>query len=463
MSSRRTKPPPPETAPRADEVARTIAYGPSKSTAQTLAVRGFRLEVVEGPGVGASFESSGDRAGVGAHPSNDLVLDDETVSRFHCEIAIGTDGARVRDLGSMNGTVVDGVSVRDAMLRNESLVRLGASVVRFGFRAAPAKIALSTSTRFGSLFGHSAAMRAVFALLERAAQSNATVLLEGETGTGKGQAAASLHRASARASRPFVTLDCSAIPPNLIESELFGHEKGAFTTALRDRAGVFEAAAGGTVFLDEIGELPIDVQPKLLRVLEERHVRRVGSNDQRPIDVRVVAATNRNLRAEVNVGRFRSDLFFRLAILRIPMPSLRRRPEDIVPLVETLLESLGATSEESASLRTDAFLAQLTAASWPGNVRELRNCLERCLVFREARLDDDDAPEPSSTSAPGFTIDPTQPYAAARDHSLAQFERAYVEALLAHHAGKVTAAARGAGINRVYLYKLMRRHGVKAV
>jgi DNA-binding NtrC family response regulator len=320
-------------------------------------------------------------------------------------------------------------------------------------------VPLSPHGEFGSLVGASASMRATFAVLAKASASDATILLEGETGTGKERAAESIHAASPRRDAPFLVIDCSAIPANLLESELFGHEKGAFTGASARRIGVFEEASGGTVFLDEVGELPLDLQPKLLRVLERREVRRVGANAPLAVDVRLVAATNRDLRAEVNAGRFRSDLYFRLAVVKVTLPPLRQRPDDIPVLVERIVRGLGH-SEAAARLLTPAFMAALTRASWPGNVRELRNYLERCLVL------EDDSPVEDATDAgaargEGAAIDASKTYADARRIALDDFERRYAQALLALHQGKVAAAARAADMDRVYLYKLLHKHGLR--
>ncbi len=422
-------------------------------------VRRFHLSVVEGPRVGLSYQSRQDSCSVGSHPSNDLVIEDPTVSRFHCEIRITPQGAVVRDLDSRNGTMLDGVQVFSGVLRGGSLLRLGASAARFQLDAESNQLPITDRTQFGSLVGSSLMMRTAFTLLERAAATNATVLLEGETGTGKGIAAESIHRESARRSGPFMVVDCGAIPPNLLESELFGHEKGAFTGAAQRHVGAFEEATGGTIFLDEVGELSSDLQPKLLRVLENREVRRIGSNSAKPVDVRVIAATNRDLRAEVNAGRFRPDLYYRLAVLKVVLPPLRQRPEDIPAIVEYLLRLLGAPPENTQWLRTPEFLAGIQHAAWPGNVRELRNHLERCTVFGSAMPMQDSEIAPSSSL--GEPVDVAVPFLQARDKVVANFEKRYLEALLLAHKGKVGKAAESAGIDRVFLWRLLRRHGIQ--
>jgi DNA-binding NtrC family response regulator len=417
-------------------------------------VERFRLSAVDGPRRGLQWDSSSDRCSVGSHPSNELPIDEPTVSRFHCEILLGEKGARIRDLGSTNGTILDGVNVLDAFLRSGSHIRIGNTMLVFESHGERIQMELSSAHAFGPLVGVSAAMRATFALLERAAEANCTVLIEGETGTGKEDAAESIHKASGR-SGSFVVVDCGAIPPSLLESELFGHERGAFTGAVDRRIGAFEEAHTGTLFLDELGELPLELQPKLLRALEEKEIRRVGSNQYRPVDVRVIAATNRDLRGAINQAAFRADLYFRLAVLRVPMPPLRNRPEDLPILVEQLLQRLGAAEDERRSLLAGEHIARLGAAAWPGNVRELRNYLERCLVVR--------GPLPvASELASAIGSSPAQlPYSEARDRASAEFERRYFEALLQQHHGQVARAAKAAGLDRAYLYRLLRRNGIK--
>jgi two-component system response regulator GlrR len=316
--------------------------------------------------------------------------------------------------------------------------------------------------RFGRMVGRSASMRTLFSVMERAAESDATVLLEGETGTGKDATAKALHEASPRRSGPFVIVDCGAIPPQLMESELFGNERGAFTGAVTARAGAFEAASGGTIFLDEVGELSLDLQPKILRILEDRHVKRIGSNQYVPFDVRVIAATNRGLRGEVEAKRFRSDLYYRLAVVHINLPPLRERMADIPLLVQHELGRLDPGDRpELAALRSPEFVTKLSRYRWPGNIRQLRNYLERCVALR-----DPDCPLGADTMPPPLlktvvAVDLTRPLRTARDELLNRFELAYIEAVLAHHDGNVSAAARAAGVDRVHFYRLLRKHGLR--
>ncbi|HVE83667.1 MAG TPA: sigma 54-interacting transcriptional regulator [Myxococcales bacterium] len=418
--------------------------------------QGFRLEVVEGPDQGKAVDARAGRTAIGSDPQADLALSDRAVSRFHCELRAGGDRVSVRDLDSTNGTRVNGVQVVEALLRDGDALEVGRSRVRFSAGAARVKIPLSERERFGVMVGRSQAMRAAFAVLERAAATDATVLLEGETGTGKEAAAESLHRESARRDGPFVVVDCGAVPGQLLESELFGHERGSFTGATASRTGAFEEAASGTAFLDEIGELPPELQPKLLRALERREVKRVGGSRYQPIDFRVIAATNRNLRAEVNAGRFRADLYYRLAVVEARLPPLRERREDLPLLVENLLAALGAADrDEAAFLRTREFAAELSRHAWPGNVRELRNYVEACLAMREVR------PLPAAAAAQDVSVDTSRPLKEQREMWVQTFERAYLERILSEHQGNVSAAARAAGVDRIHFYRLLWRHGLK--
>ena len=431
----------------------------ASSAVRETSVVGFQLDAVEGPGRGQHWESQNDHCTIGHHPSCDMVLDDATVSRFHCEITIGDKGTQVRDLGSSNGTVLDGVRIASAFLKRGSLLRLGRSALRFQYMDKRNPIALANRTEFGLLAGRSVVMRAMFALLERAAITDITILLEGETGTGKSAAARSIHMESPRKDGPFVMLDCGAILANLLESELFGHERGSFTGADSARVGAFEEASGGTVFLDEIGEIPISLQSKLLSVLENREVRRLGSNQQIPVNVRVIAATNRDLRAEVNAGRFREDLYYRLAVVTIKVPPLRQRLEDLPILVETLLSRMGTPDERIASIATPDFMGSLRGAAWPGNLRELRNYLEQYLVFEDI-LPSSLIAATAQSDAP-FSVDVSLPLSEARQQAMAEFERRYLTELLQAHSGKVSQAAAQAGVDRTYLYRLLRRHKLR--
>jgi DNA-binding NtrC family response regulator len=398
-------------------------------------------------------------AQLGSDPANSFPIADGTVSRIHCEVRVEQDNrVLVRDLGSTNGTFVDGVRVREAFLKSGARLRLGAAEVRFELDGERHLVEVSQAINFGELVGTSPAIRRVFSLLERAARTDSTLILEGETGTGKTRAASTVHALSARASKPFLVVDCGSLPPTLLEAELFGHEKGAFTGATARRLGVFEEAEGGTVLLDEVGEIPLELQPRLLRVLEERQIKRLGQNRMTAIDVRILAATHRDLRQEVNAGRFRSDLYFRLAVLRVSMPPLRERAEDLPGIARALLEHLGASAQTHSGLFRDDFLESLARSTWPGNVRELRNYLERCMLFDEPASLGDDAPVKKTAISEGtYSLALT----AARQRVVESFEREYLTRLLARNGGSVAKAATDAEIDRVYLYRLLRKYGLK--
>ena len=403
----------------------------------------------------------GDYLRVGSHPSNDLVLSDRLVSRFHCILERSGHGFRLTDAGSTNGTWMAGLRIRDADIVHESRIELGESTVRVRDADAVSETEVPYALSFGSLHGVSVPMRRLFQVLPRVAKSSADVLIEGENGTGKEVIATELVQRSARADRPLVIVDCGAISPGLIESELFGHVRGSFTGASRDRAGAFEEADGGTVFLDEIGELPLDMQPKLLRALASREIRRVGEGRVRKIDIRVIAATNRRLEREVNGGRFREDLYYRLSVVTIRVPPLRERKDDIPALVSYFLNELGAQDKEQ--LFSPEVLKAMTGYEWPGNVRELKNQVERRIVMGndDSLVAPDEAARPAQPAGGARAPDIEMPFKEAKDEMVAKFERDYLGALLEWAGGNVSRAARKANLDRMYLHRLLQRHGIR--
>ncbi|MEZ4310453.1 MAG: sigma 54-interacting transcriptional regulator [Polyangiaceae bacterium] len=344
----------------------------------------FRLTVTDGDDRGREHVSDASELVVGSAEGTQLTLRDRTVSRHHCVIAATAKGFLLRDLGSTNGTTLAGYRVESAYLKSGALIGVGQSTLRFECLNEEVREPLSDEDRYGRVLGHSAAMRRIFGVLPKVAASDSTVLLEGETGTGKGLLAEAIHAQSPRAKGPLVVVDCSSIPPTLIEAELFGHAKGSFTGAHAARPGAFEAANGGTIFLDEIGELPLDMQPKLLRALEERVIKRVGTVEAVRLDVRVIAATNRDLRQEVNRGAFRSDLFYRLNVVRLRLPSLRERREDIPLLAAHFYGQLAPGSAEEGP--PAELVEVLMRQDWPGNVRELRAAIERSVLMGDPEL-----------------------------------------------------------------------------
>ncbi|HVY44585.1 MAG TPA: sigma 54-interacting transcriptional regulator [Minicystis sp.] len=422
-----------------------------------LRIAAVDVVVVEGPDRGLSARLA-PVVVVGTGPGAQLRLRDPAVSRLQCEIAVAGGRITLRDHGSTNGTFVEGYRVRDVDLTPGAVVRVGSTVLRLEGRDEPETVSLSTRTSFGSLVGGSVEMRRIYAVLERIAPTDATVLVEGETGTGKELVARSIHEASRRAQMPFVTVDCGALPENLIESELFGHVRGAFTGAVGDRTGAFEEAHGGTLFLDEIGELPLALQPKLLRALESRTVRRIGSNKARPVDLRVIAATNRNLVRAVNEGIFREDLYYRLAVIEVRLPPLRARREDLPLLAAHLIERFTGT----ASPAPPAMLDALFARSWPGNVRELKNFVERSISLGwppAAGAPTEDARRAASIlpSATDALVPVHLPMKEAKLAWMDAFESVYVRALLEKTGGNVTRAAALAGISRRFFQVMLAR------
>jgi DNA-binding NtrC family response regulator len=427
---------------------RALEIGPAE-----FVYRRYSLRVVDGPDEGREVLSSGEETSVGTEPGNDLVLTDRTVSRHHISIRSTRHGLELRDLASTNGTVLGGYRVVSAFVEPGALIGLGRSVVRLEAGEGQVVERVSERQQFGPALGASPAMRRVFALLERFAASDGTVLLEGETGTGKELLAAAIHEHSRRSGGPFVVVDCGAIPPTLIESELFGHVRGAFTGAHENRAGAFEQARGGTLFLDEIGELPVEVQPVLLRALEDRTFKPVGDDRRVSLDVRVVAATHRDLREQVNRGRFRADLFYRLAVLRVRVPALRERREDIPLLVRHFSEEL-ATAPEAARI-PDELVTAFASHAWPGNVRELRSAVQRAILLGDA------AHWRGGREAPPDDLDLTLTFGAAKEVAIARWEADYVRRLISRHRGNLMRASRAVGMSRNYLRKLAERYGLR--
>jgi DNA-binding NtrC family response regulator len=407
---------------------------------------------------------------VGGHASNEVVLDDPAVSRFHCRL-IGENGCRVEDVGSLNGTWLvsggDPVRVRDADLPAGASIKIGGSLLRVRAITTATETAPG-STSFGAFIGKSAAGQRLIAAMEKTARTDATVLIFGPGGAGKELVASELVAHGPRKDAPFVIVDCAAITPSLLASQLFGHAKGAIAGADRERAGAFEAAHEGTIFLDEIGELPLELQPMVLRAIERQEIIRLGESTPRPIDVRIIASSNRDLEREVNRGRFREDLYFRLAVVTLNVPSLRERREDVEGLIEAFLAELtkdegkgGIEPAAARALFSPELLADLATHEWPGNVRELRNYVERTVVLQSAaRVGEAESGEPPVSRRAAIDVD--VPFKLAKAALIDDFERAYITQLLAWANGNLSKAARHAGIDRMYLHRLVQHHGLRA-
>ncbi len=397
---------------------------------------------------------------IGTAPGAQLVLSDDRVSARH--LAVRCEGARfvVRDLGSTNGTWYEGSRIDQVTVPAGTTLLVGRTALRIEPEAQPLDLPPSQARRFGELVGDSLAIREVFAVLERVAASDATLLVEGETGTGKELVARAVHEASSRRRGPFVAVDCGALPEGLLESELFGHVRGAFTGAAQPRTGMIVRAHGGTLFLDELGRISPTVQARLLRVIEERVVRPLGGDGERAVDVRVIAASRDDIDTEVAAGRFRPDLLYRLAVVRVGLPPLRTRREDLGILVRELLRRRGFADEVPAGANLD----RLIAHGWPGNVRELRNVIDRAIAlapgaqrFADLTIRIDPAqPAPGD----GLVVRSDLPYAEAKALVLHELERRYLADVLARTAGNLSAASRASGIDRKHLRSLARRHGL---
>ncbi|MCH9684865.1 MAG: sigma 54-interacting transcriptional regulator [Deltaproteobacteria bacterium] len=418
------------------------------------------LVVVEGRDEGRAVAlRTGQTVRVGTAPDCDLVLTDERVSSHHLSIEMRGHDVHVRDADSTNGTFYQGSRVDEARLPPGTTLKVGRTVLRVQLQAEALDLPPSRARRFGELVGESLAMRQVFAVLEHAAQSEVTVLVEGETGTGKELAARGLHEAGPRRSGPFVAVDCGALPSSLVESELFGHVRGAFTGASRDRKGAFGRARGGTLFLDEIDGIPASVQARLLRALEDRSIRPVGADHEVALDLRLVVATQAPLPTLVADGRFRADLFYRIAVLHLRLPPLRERREDIAPITRALLHHRGLEEPGVGG----PGLQRLSAHDWPGNVRELRNVLDRAMALSPGATRFDDLRlAVGKTAAPpeALPIAADRPFSEAKAAIVAQFERQYLAALWSDHDGNLSAAARTAALDRKHLRTLLRKHGI---
>jgi two-component system, NtrC family, response regulator HydG len=424
-----------------------------------LPAQAFVLVAIEGPAAGHRFVLDGSapsRVLVGQSPACEVRLQDREVSRRHAALDLDGRFLKLTDLGSTNGTFVDGVRIGEAYLRAGEIIRLGSTALRVDTAPSSPGIPLSPTDRFGAFIGSSVEMRRLYPLCERLANSTVPVVIEGETGTGKELLAESLHSEGARSAGPFVVFDCTAVPPNLVESELFGHERGAFTGAVASRKGVFEQAHGGTLLIDEIGDLDPSLQPKLLRALERSEVRRVGGDHPTRVDVRVLAATRRDLDREVQLGRFRDDLFHRLAVTRIELPPLRKRRGDVALLAHHFCRLLG---HDIAALPIDA-LVRWDDAAWPGNVRELRNAVARQLTLGDLLLEEPASPVPEGQARRGNgfidqLLENPPPMAAAKQKLVHEFERRYVQRMLELHDGNVAQAAAASGLARRY-FQLLR-------
>jgi DNA-binding NtrC family response regulator len=422
------------------------------------AVTAYVLSVVEGPDAGVRFELDGaspQRVLVGQSPACDFRLTDREVSRRHVALDAGGGLLRIVDLDSKNGTYINGVQILDAHLAGGESIRLGTSLLRVERVEATRNVPLSSADRFGRVLGASHAMRRLYPLCERLAATDVPVVIEGETGTGKEVLAESIHDLGPRSHGPFLVFDCTTVAANLVEAELFGHERGAFTGAVTARQGVFEQAHGGTLLIDEIGDLDLSLQPKLLRAVQRGEIKRVGGNRWVPVDVRILVATRRNLDGEVQAGRFRDDLFFRLAVTRIELPPLRCRHGDVALLGRSFWSELGGQGAPPYDL-----VCRWERYHWPGNIRELRNRVAKTVALGELA---DSLPEPERSDEPlaefiERLLAQNVVYASARERLLAVFERQYVARMLKRQGGNVSRAAAAAGVARRYFQILRARH-----
>jgi DNA-binding NtrC family response regulator len=432
----------------------------SRAQADRLAAQQFHLVLLDTDRAGTVFPLAGEVLRIGKAPENDVVIEHPTVSRNHLLVRRQGDRFLVQDLDSTNGTFLDGAQVREAYLRPGALLEVGDVRLRFSPQVAPVHVDPSSEDRLGDLVGRSVPMRQIFALLQRIAPTDSTILLVGETGAGKGAAAKAIHKLSPRAAGPLIVFDCASVSDSLIESELFGHEKGAFTGAVSQRVGCLERAHGGTLFLDEIDDLAMDLQPKLLRAIEDREFRRLGASTPISFDARIVVASKKDLWAETQGGRFREDLYFRLSVFTVSLPSLRDRKEDIPLLVDAFAgEGLWGRLPEKVR-------EQFLGHTWPGNVRELRNALERARHMADIpELAGDGllrefTREPPPTVGEALPVEFTGPFKTCKDELVRAFEREYLTRLLGRTKGNIARAAREAELDRKHLYSLLHKYGL---
>jgi len=386
---------------------------------------------------------------IGASPANDITInDDRYISGSHCMIKSVANGFIIQDVGSRNGTLLNDALVMSERLPKSGVITIGKTLIKYKIKESRENIRPFERPNLGNILGASLVMRELFSLAERIAPTDATVLITGESGTGKELFARYMHEGSARAAKPFMAINCGAISSNLIESELFGHERGAFTSAVSQQKGAFEQASSGTLFLDEIGEMPLELQTRLLRVLENMQIRRVGGQSDISVDVRLVAATNKNLKEMVRKGKFREDLFFRLFIVPIHLPPLRERRDDITVLALHFLNDL---SPEGGSKIFDAgVLEKLREYNWPGNVRELKNTIQRAiLISKDASVKAEDMIFSELTEKPPESL------------PLDDVEKKILVTALKNSSGNASKAARELKISRTTLYSMLGKFGIR--
>ncbi len=456
----------------------TTTFFPNQQTHKKL--RRVMLRVKEGADAGSHITVARSRITLGRSAVNDLVLQDSSISGTHAELLVTESGVQIRDLESTNGTFIGSVRIQSAWLEPGMIIRVGKTEIELQ-SADEVQVPISGQDHFGALYGKSPRMREVFATLERIAPTEMSVLVLGETGTGKELVARAMHDESNRQQGSFVVLDCGALPRELAEAAILGHRKGSFTGAVSDRPGCFEEADGGTLFLDEIGELPLELQPKLLRVLDRREVQRIGDNQVRNVDVRVVAATHRDLRMMVGQGLFREDLYFRLSVMSVELPPLRARGDDILLLAERFLDDFFRALQGRFARPTlsDGAREALLHENLPGNVRQLKNIIQRA-----AHLCKNSIIEPSDLHL-GRRDDPAamlrevagedgnnviaavfdaalydMPFKDAKQQMVDGFEREYFARLLKRTNNNLSRASAEAGITRYYLRELLKRLGL---